>query len=249
MPVIDKKQWPRLATALRREVAVYAPSWTDTNESDPGIAILELFAFLTEDLLERREPLEQRAITAAGRLARAAAALAGAAPGAAADALRRPSYVEGQLLTADDLSDEQSYVRARLSRRNRALHGAGVVSGLEVSIDRSGAPDGDRLHVEPGLAFDARGEEIAVPDRQLLALPGGGPSLFVVVRYVEVGEDPRPVAGGDVDVAASPSRIAETFVLSLAPTPDGDDVVLARVRFAEGHWRLDHRSKPRRVNA
>ncbi len=247
MPVIDEQQWPRLATALWREVAVYAPSWTDTNESDPGIALLQLFAFLTEDLQQRPEPLGERGITAAERLARAAGALSAFGPLETEHALRRPNFYEGQLLTADDLADEQSYFRARLGRRNRALHGAGVVTGLEVSIDRSGAAGGDRLHVEPGLAFDARGEEIAIPDRQTLTLPAGGSSLSVVVRYAEIGEDPRPVAVGDLDGAALPSRIAETFVLALAPTPGADDLELARARVAQGHWRLDKRFKPRHV--
>jgi hypothetical protein len=246
MPVIHEQQWPRLATALRREVAVYAPSWTDINESDPGIALLQLFAFLTEDLNYRSERLGDRGVAAAQRLADAAHRLA-IPPDATEHALRRPNFYEGQLLTADDLSDEQSYFRARLGRRNRALHGAGVVTGLEVSIDRSGAAGGDRLHVEPGLAFDARGEEIAIAVRQTLTLPAGGSSLSVVVRYAEIGEGPRPDAVGDLDGAALPSRTAETFVLALAPTPGADDLELARARVVQGHWRLDKRSKPRHV--
>ena len=32
-------------------MAARAPGWTDHNESDPGISLLELFAFLTESLL------------------------------------------------------------------------------------------------------------------------------------------------------------------------------------------------------
>jgi hypothetical protein len=124
MPVIDEQQWPRLAATLRREVAVYAPEWTDTNESDPGIALLQLFAFLTEDLNYRSERLGDRGVAAAQRLADAAHRLA-IPPDATEHALRRPNFYEGQLLTADDLSDEQSYFRARLGRRNRALHGAG----------------------------------------------------------------------------------------------------------------------------
>src|SRR5262249_16299529 len=38
---------------LVKRIPVYAPEWTDHNESNPGIALLELFAFLGESMLYR----------------------------------------------------------------------------------------------------------------------------------------------------------------------------------------------------
>ena len=41
------------ATSSSRRIPVYAPEWTDHNPSDPGITLIELFAFLGENLLFR----------------------------------------------------------------------------------------------------------------------------------------------------------------------------------------------------
>ena len=38
---------------LVRRIPVYTPEWTDHNASDPGITLIELFAFLGENLLFR----------------------------------------------------------------------------------------------------------------------------------------------------------------------------------------------------
>ena len=37
-----------------------APAWTDENASDPGITLLELFAFLTEQLIYRANRTPER---------------------------------------------------------------------------------------------------------------------------------------------------------------------------------------------
>ena len=50
LPVInlDDRNFERLYDDLRRRIAVYVPEWTDHNESDPGIALLQLFCWLQE---------------------------------------------------------------------------------------------------------------------------------------------------------------------------------------------------------
>src|SRR4051812_26979749 len=52
-PILDDRTFDQLREALVRRIPVYAPEWTDHNASDPGIALLELFAFLGESLLYR----------------------------------------------------------------------------------------------------------------------------------------------------------------------------------------------------
>lgn len=52
-PIIDDRSYAQLSEELRRRIPVYAPEWTDHNPSDPGIALLELFAYLGENLLFR----------------------------------------------------------------------------------------------------------------------------------------------------------------------------------------------------
>jgi hypothetical protein len=52
-PILDDRSWDDLREELVRRIPVYNPEWTDHNASDPGITLLELFAFLGENLLFR----------------------------------------------------------------------------------------------------------------------------------------------------------------------------------------------------
>jgi hypothetical protein len=52
-PILDDRTWQQLRDELVRRIPVYTPEWTDHNASDPGITLLELFAFLGENLLFR----------------------------------------------------------------------------------------------------------------------------------------------------------------------------------------------------
>ncbi len=52
-PILDDRSWQELRDELVRRIPVYTPEWTDHNASDPGIALLELFAYLGENLLFR----------------------------------------------------------------------------------------------------------------------------------------------------------------------------------------------------
>lgn len=52
-PILDDRSYDQLRDELIRRIPAYAPEWTDHNPSDPGIALLELFAFLGENLLYR----------------------------------------------------------------------------------------------------------------------------------------------------------------------------------------------------
>jgi hypothetical protein len=52
-PILDDRSYQQLRDELVRRIPVYAPEWTDHNASDPGITLIELFAFLGENLLYR----------------------------------------------------------------------------------------------------------------------------------------------------------------------------------------------------
>ena len=52
-PILDDRSYQQLRDELVRRIPVYAPEWTDHNASDPGITLVELFAFLGENLLFR----------------------------------------------------------------------------------------------------------------------------------------------------------------------------------------------------
>lgn len=52
-PNLDDRRFADLVTEARNLIPRYAPEWTDHNASDPGITLLELFAWLTETTLFR----------------------------------------------------------------------------------------------------------------------------------------------------------------------------------------------------
>src|SRR5688572_9292113 len=52
-PILDDRSYQQLRDELIRRIPVYNQEWTDHNPSDPGITLIELFAFLGENLLFR----------------------------------------------------------------------------------------------------------------------------------------------------------------------------------------------------
>ncbi len=52
-PSLDDRSFNDLAAEARRRIGMYVPEWTDHNLSDPGITLLELFAYMTDIVLYR----------------------------------------------------------------------------------------------------------------------------------------------------------------------------------------------------
>lgn len=53
LPNLDDRRYADLVAEARRLIPVHDPSWTNHNPSEPGITLLELFAYLSELLLYR----------------------------------------------------------------------------------------------------------------------------------------------------------------------------------------------------
>lgn len=53
LPNLDDRRYADLVEEARSLIPTYAPEWTNHNPSDPGITLVELFAFLSEMLLYR----------------------------------------------------------------------------------------------------------------------------------------------------------------------------------------------------
>jgi phage-related baseplate assembly protein len=53
LPNLDDRTFADLAQEAQSLIPVYAPEWTNHNESDPGITLIELFAYLSEMLMYR----------------------------------------------------------------------------------------------------------------------------------------------------------------------------------------------------
>jgi hypothetical protein len=60
LPNLDDRRWLDLTQEAIPLIPRYAPQWTDFNASDPGITIMEMFAWLTESLVYRLNQVPDR---------------------------------------------------------------------------------------------------------------------------------------------------------------------------------------------
>jgi hypothetical protein len=144
-------------------------------------------------------------------------------------ALKRPRFFTGQMLTAESFKLEQEYFREKLKRHNRALHGFGIVSGLNVSV-QSG-----QIIVEPGLALDCDGNELVISCAQTLAVASSTTdevrAAYVCVRYVEEETDEIPALPIEPATASAGTGQAST-------TMERVTVEIAAENYNRGHRHL-----------
>ena len=223
-----------LAAEFRRTLRAHVPEWTDDNESDPGVTLLEIFAFLAESLLFRANQIPE------GRNAalRAAAALAaiGGVPDAGCEVVKRPLFFAGQLLDAEALAAEQDYQREKRRLHNRALLGYGVVSGLGVRVESAADPDAARIVVDPGYAVDPRGEEISLSRGATLRAPKRGRQRL---RDAPLLGTRLPLSPADGRSPPGTPAVEEACVIGIAPSVAASVVPLARLVRSGGLWRVD----------
>ena len=147
--------------------------------------------------------------------------------------LERVRYFPRQLITADDMRQEQDYFREKLRRHNRLIHGWGIVCGLVVTAAPSQVPW--NVMICPGYALGPYGDEIHVPQAVDFDLAGClsrgklGPcevttavtkaaeSLYVAIKYAECLTHPvrtLPAGCGCDEAACEYSRIRDSFEIT-----------------------------------
>ena len=60
VPNLDDRTYRQLVAEALGRVPVHNPEWTNFNDSDPGVTLVQLFAFLTESLLYRANQIPER---------------------------------------------------------------------------------------------------------------------------------------------------------------------------------------------
>ena len=50
---LDDRTFEQLVAEAKRRIPGYTPEWTDLNDSDPGITLVQLFAWLSEMIIWR----------------------------------------------------------------------------------------------------------------------------------------------------------------------------------------------------
>src|SRR6185436_5268505 len=59
-PTLDDRRYQQLLDEALARIPVYTPEWTNFNKSDPGVTLIQVFAFLTESLLYRANQIPER---------------------------------------------------------------------------------------------------------------------------------------------------------------------------------------------
>ncbi|MCR8633783.1 hypothetical protein [Paenibacillus radicis (ex Xue et al. 2023)] len=140
----------------------------------------------------------------------------------------RNRYFYGKLLTVRDFESEQKYFNDKRRMMNRLLHGAGVITGLQVI-----AVDDKSVSVEMGAAIDALGREIIIssPVTLKLSMMDGftnneyAKNVYLCIAYDEKGKEPvHSVANAAVrsDEISEYNRVLESYRLFIreeAPDP------------------------------
>ena len=60
IPTLDDRRYQELLDEALARIPVHTPEWTNFNKSDPGVTLIEVFAFLTENLLYRSNQIPER---------------------------------------------------------------------------------------------------------------------------------------------------------------------------------------------
>lgn len=166
----------------------------------------------------------------------------------------RVHYFARQLITADDLTQDQNYQREKHRLHNRLLHGWGIICGLEIKVLDASKPL--IITICSGYALSPQGDEIFVPTEfqfdlgkcfagQDASCHSCAPAMsgavdpakdyFIAIRYIECKSRPvrvPPVGCGCDDTGCEFSRIRDGFeVTCIDKLPDSHD--------AESHVLVD----------
>lgn len=158
--------------------------------------------------------------------------------------IERPRFFPRQLITPDDLTLGQDYLRNKLRRMNRYIHGWGVVCGAKVGLSSKPwmvivhpgyilGPYGDEIVVEQDICFDLRTrcttsgggdacDDIVIdplcPDRTMDNSRRDDAPFYLALRYKEVPARPvrvAPVGCGCDDTSCEFSRWLDGYEICL----------------------------------
>lgn len=220
-PILDDRSYQQLRDELVRRIPVYNPEWTDHNPSDPGITLLELFAFLGENVLYRFNQIPETTKLAFLKLLQIP--LRPAVPAQAMLALRYAS-------PPDPLADP---VRADLGSEAVAgdvlfetLDEVTVASWRLVALARTAAP-------VPDPTLDPEGFDFSQAATDALGIDLG---QAVFYRTDRLPDDPTTPGAAPVDFGATVDGI---LWLAVVGTPDDAGELRLLQHFTEGQLSLN----------
>src|SRR5258706_1408739 len=60
VPNLDDRSWKQIVDEAVRLIPRYFPEWTNHNASDPGVTLLELYAWMTEMVIYRLNKVPEK---------------------------------------------------------------------------------------------------------------------------------------------------------------------------------------------
>lgn len=232
-PVLDDRSYEQILAEALARIPVHNPEWTNFNESDPGVTLLQLFAFMTDSLLYRANLIPERSrrkfLELLGLPMRAAAAAHGVVTIAnERGPLATVTLPAGLAVAAGSVGYVTTNALDVLPLEARAFYRGAVPAGAE--RDRAeriyrqlyGATGGDAggLDYYRTVAFDA-------------PLAGAAPAALdlsrdAVDRTLWLALLLRAADGTDeaTRAAVAAAVAGRTLTLGLAPAQDADHLVL-----------------------
>lgn len=208
IPRLDDRGFEELIEDARKRIPVHAEEWTDHNPSDPGIAILEVLAWVAESNRYRLDRVTPAHVEAYLRLLDVEPAAP--TPASARLALSPPEDLAGRTVPAGErlvVEDAEGGVHTFETDRQVTLTRASV--DAVVTDTRVGSTHNTTASESPGMYFHAFGEA-AHEDAALYVgfdadpFAGDADYLDLAVDYHD-DDLPEPADHGDESVGFEPS--------------------------------------------
>jgi hypothetical protein len=144
--------------------------------------------------------------------------------------IRRLKPYDGMVVTAEVWGEAHDYHRQQLRYHNLLNHQPGILTGLEVIA--SDPPD-SAVYIQPGIAVDAEGQTIILPEALAFDLGAAQGPLYLRLAY----DESQPKADDTGLTSLTDPADVMLFVRAqydleagdAAPTPDSPYIELARV--------------------
>lgn len=137
----------------------------------------------------------------------------------------RVNAFRGLLVDEFTWADAHDYHRTQMRFHQLAMHGTGIVQGLDVLASN---PADINVVVRPGLAIDPEGRMLFLAEQQVVAVPAVN-SLNTVYVSLEFSERPAQIQNVTEGGEAMPTRILEECQVKVALEQVTTGVELARI--------------------
>lgn len=214
LPALDDRRFADLVAEARGLIPAYAPAWTNHNASDPGITLVELFAYLTEILIYRLDRVTTANVAAFLNLLDGGRRTAADLDGRVADEVRAVMQGLRRLDRAVTCSDFEQLAKEADARVERAY----CIARRNLIADT----DADRPGYVTLLVLPTREAEAAIEDLVHAVHAYLAPRLVLTTRatvmpavFMDVSVDVTVVPYADrraADVAAAVAGEVRRFL-------------------------------------